>query len=108
MQEISKDLASITTIPLASINKILSRYQDCICYNLQQELNNITEYVELDIYIGKLLIKLLDNKIYYKFIPSSSFEEDVKETINNNESPLVSKLEKLVTEKITNAYKEFF
>lgn len=107
MEQIDKDLATLTTIPLASVQKILSKFQDCICYNVQQSLENINEYIDLDIAIGKLIIKLDEDKICYKFIPSKSFENDLLITINTGECPLIGKLENSVSEKITAAYKEF-
>ena len=108
MQTIDKDLSNLTTISVASIQKILSKFQDAICFNLQESLETINDFVELDIYIGKLIIRIEDNKIYYKFIPSPSFEEDIKSTIENNECPLIKKLENSITEKIKSAYKEFY
>ena len=108
MDKIEFDISKLTTFPVVSIQKILSRYQDCICYNLQERLDKINEYVELDIYIGKLIIRQNEDKIEYKFIPSSSFESDIKNTILTGESPLVKKLETVVQDKITSAYKEFF
>ena len=105
---INKDLSALTNISITSIDKILDRYQDVICYQLQENLLNNPDEITLDIFIGKLILYINKNEVTYKFIPSSKFEKDIISTINNNECPLIGRLEKTLTEKITTAYKEFF
>lgn len=104
--QIEKDVSNLTTVPFSSVQKIFSRFQDCICYNLQQSINNKEEYAEIDIYIGKLILKKEDNHIYYKFIPSPSFEKDVLITYQRGECPLIRRLEDTISDKISSAYKE--
>ena len=104
---IENDLSATTSIPISSIQKLLDRYQDILCYYLQSQLNTSNEYYELDIYIGTLLLKVVDNNLIYKFIPSTRFEKELVETLTTKESPLVTKLEQAVTDRIMDAYKEF-
>ena len=107
MGQIDKDLSTITTISLNSTQKFLDRFQDCICYSLQEQLKQNEEYIELDIYIGTLILVNRDDDIEFKFIPSNKFESDIISTYNNKECPLIHKLEDSLTTKIKAAYKEF-
>ena len=108
MNNICKDLSTLTTVPLFSIEKLMSKFQDSICYTIQEELASNNNSMEIDIYIGKLFIEIIDDNIYYKFIPSKDFEADVMTTIKTGVCPLISKLEDSIQTKITRAYKELY
>ena len=106
MDSIDKSLSNITTISLNSTKKFLDRFQDCICYSLQQQLKSNPDCIELDLYIGTLSIKNINDELFFKFIPSRSFENDVIKTFKTGECPLVEKIEDTLINKIKEAYKD--
>lgn len=103
-----EDLSKLTSIPNNYIQLIFDKLNDCICYNLHEQLRDKSEYIEIDIGIGNLLLYLKQDEVLYKFIPSEKLENNIKYTINNDKDILVSKLENSLQEKIISAYKEFF
>lgn len=106
--EICKDLSTVTTMSVSSIDRFMSKFQDCLTYSIQEALSNNKTTIELDIYIGKILVEIINDKIYYKFIPSASFEREVTETVRSGVSPMVTKIEDAIQSKIMRAYKELY
>ena len=104
---IVKDLSTVTTISPASTQKILSKFQDCLCYAIQEALANKETQIELDIYVGKLMVEIIGNNIQYKFIPSNSFATDVCNTVSGI-CPMFDKVENSIQGKIMSAYKELY
>ena len=105
---IVKDLSTVTTISPASTQKILSKFQDCLCYAIQEALADKETEIELDLYVGKLMIEIIEDEIQYKFVPSYSFEKDVFDTVSTGVCPMFSKVENSIQGKIMNAYKELY
>lgn len=102
------DLSAVTTISPASTQKILSKFQDCLCYAVQEALGNHETEIELDIYIGKLMIEVIDDVVQYKFVPSASFERDVSDTVISGVCPMFNRVENAIQGKIMGAYKELY
>lgn len=103
-----EDISKITTIPEEEIQLVLDCIQDCICYDIQEKIKNKEDYIDVDIGIGQLNLNISEDMIEYKFIPSSKLEDDIKYTLDNNQCPLINKIEKIIRTKILGAYKEFF
>ena len=101
-----QDLAQITTIPVFSIKKIFNNLTLCIVHKVLENYLTHTTETCVDIGIGKLSIQLIDNIVKYKFIPSQKFENLLVEAIHSKQSPLVSKAEDILVDKIQNTYKE--
>lgn len=107
MKDLLQDISILTTIPRDSLEKLASISQYCICDGINEMLSTLEDNVcVFDIGIGSLSIKVENNNIYYKFIPSTSLEESLIKTIDNEENPLVAKLEKTLVKRITKTYKE--
>lgn len=102
------DMATITTIPVSTLEKLSNKCQACILHKLVESEKTGENITSIDIGIGTLYIQHNFDEIKYKFIPSRSFENNVKNTINTGESPLVYMVEEALREKITNAYKDLF
>lgn len=62
----------------------------------------------IDIGFGKLCILIEDDDVFYKFIPSRKFEENLAHTITHKSSPLIEKADDLLVQKIKNTYKDLF
>ena len=51
-------------------------------------------------------IRIEDENIKFKFIPSSKLENGIKYAITSGESPLINKVELLLKDRICNTYKD--
>lgn len=106
--KIANDISKLTTIPTDEVEKVISCMNDCICYNLQEGIKNKDDFLDVDIGIGNLTLSINNDTIEYKFIPSTTLEDNIKYTFEHNCCPLVEKLESSLRNKIFGAYKEFF
>lgn len=104
--KITEDVSKLTGLPYSYLNRIFERVQDCICYKVQEDLKNCINICNIDINIGNLVIFIENDLIKYKFIPSQSFEEDLKQTLTTGESPLIYKLENNLSEKVLTTYQD--
>ena len=107
MNDFSKDLASLTTIPRELIDKLIAIAEFNICHGVFEGITEKKNPVELDIGIGILYIKYEGNDVKYKFIPSQRLEEEVNEVLISRRSPIMSKSTKQLSSRIQAAYKEF-
>lgn len=101
-----EDISTITTIPLASLQKLSDLSQQCICHAITETLLQKELITTVNIGIGKLLIKQEENSIKYKFIPSSDFEQAITDTIVNRKSPIISNAEQTLASRIIKTYKD--
>lgn len=107
MSNILVDLATLTTIPLTSLERLVDLSTASMCHSVEESLIQGETLTMIDIGIGKLGIKLEDNAILYKFIPSTDFEDSIKKTVLSGKSPLTLKVESTLKDKITKTYKDF-
>lgn len=105
--DILTDLAALTTIPLTSLERLSNLVAASICHSVEESIIEGETTTLVDIGIGKLGIKLEDNIVLYKFIPSTDFEDSIKKTVLTGESPLTLKVEAALKDKITKTYKDF-
>lgn len=106
IMDLIKDIATISSIPYASLIKLFDKAEDCICYGVDESIKNFEELCKIDVGFGYLYIKYEEDKLYYKFSPSLSLEKKLVDTLSNGSSPLVTNLEKTISSRIMNAYKE--
>lgn len=106
--DLIKDLSVLTTIPTASLNKLVNKSNYCICYDVKENLAKGENVTSIDIGIGTLSIILDDDSVYYKFKPSKDLENSLKSTIVNGENPLINVVDNTIKDKILNVYKELF
>ena len=102
------DLSTITTIPLSTLEKLFSKQQLCILHKVSENEKRGEPITYVDIGPGTLYIKHENNELRYKFIPSKNFEKDLKEVVLSGQSPLITKVEEALKDKITNTYKDLF
>lgn len=102
------DMSIITTIPKGVLDKLVAKSIETICYDVrEQQLQNLP-VTEVDIGIGILYIKLEDDSIMYKFVPSEVLENKVLRTVNKQYKPVCGLAEASLKKRIMNAYKELF
>ena len=102
------DVSVLTNIP----SKLLEKIKKCEEYSIVEnitELNSEKEkFIDLDLGIGTLSILVDDNVIKYKFIPSSSLDEEILSAIKYKKNILDLKLENSLQQKIEQTYRDLF
>lgn len=109
MTNIIDDIATLTTIPDKALEKFFRKMIFCICEAVQENIideNNIKDITELDIGIGKLYIKHIGTDIKYRFQPNELFETAMLSTVTNKQNPLKDFLDKALSKKFTEVYKD--
>lgn len=101
-----EDVAKLTTIQRATLDKLISKFVYCISDAVVEAKVCGKDAVDLNVGLGTLSIKLSAESIAYKFIPSDELNSAVKSAIKNEQNLLEDKLESAFIDRITNAYKE--
>ena len=101
-----KDLSQLTSLPYISIKKILSLLNDIMSHSFKEMLQDHETSVSVDIGIGTLTLFYVNDSIGYKFIPSYELETKLIKATNNKEDDLVLSIEKSLTDRLINSYKE--
>lgn len=103
-----KDVSLLTKIPENVLQKIEQKCIDSICYDIYQNMLQKEPTTCVDMGIGKLFIKLEDERIFYKIVPSENFENKVSKVVQERYNPLIDNVEQSLTNKIMNVYKELY
>ena len=102
---IAEDLCTITHISKLSLENLFEKMSLCISHSVFEATQSKENQAEIDIGIGSLYIRLEDDKIKYKFIPSKILEENIAVSLNNRISLLAHKADVALGERIENAYR---
>lgn len=102
---LSTDLSVLTNISKLSLENLADKACYCMSHTVLEALVSKEAQCEIDIEIGKLYIKLEEDQIKYKFIPSKKLEETIAFTVKNKQSPLINKIDSGLVERIENAYR---
>ena len=106
MDSIVADLATITTIPMNSLQKLKEKEIYLICNSVEEMLLQNKETTEINIGFGDLIISVENGFINYKFIPSTKLEKNLVETIVKKKNPLTSAFEEALANRIVKTYKD--
>lgn len=100
------DLSLLSTIPVKIINNLTKTCQTILVEDIVENIYTEDTICEIDIGIGVLYVKYLDDNFSYIFKPSEDFNKELQECVKNNKKPL----KELVSEKLSNnilkTYKE--
>lgn len=102
---LTTDLSTLTTISKLSLENLAEKAIYCMSHTILEAILSKETQCEIDIDIGKLYIKLEQDQIKYKFIPSKKLEETIAFTVKNKQSPLLTKLDLGLAERIEKAYR---
>ena len=102
---IEEKLNKLTTIPTTNFLNLFNLLSEVCCDDILNTISDGSDSACVDIGIGKLMFLLDDEGIVYKFIPSEKFEDMIVKSIKTNKSPLIAHLERGISEKIVEAYK---
>ena len=106
MNNLISDVSKLSNIPLATLFRIQDLEKILIAQYISESILIGQETTEIDTGLGKLLIRVSDSEIKYKFIPSKALDQQLINTVNSKTSPLIDKLENSIQEKIMRTYKE--
>ncbi len=107
MNNVIKDISTLTTINEDYLKSLVTKSEWCICSYIEESILKKETITKIDIGIGFLSVLVEDNTIKYKFIPNKELEEAIRDTVINDKNPLKLKLEKSLVDKITKMYKEY-
>lgn len=99
-------LNAITSIPIASIEKIIDREIAIIADSVYKAHKNKEKTVLIDVGIGKLNILISNDELKFKFIPSNALKHSIMDSINLGISPITDRLEIRLKEKFDVLYKD--
>lgn len=106
-QNLIKDLSTLTTIPVNSLNALERKRTALICNYLDEASRNMENIVSVNIGVGTVTFKLLGNEVAYSFVPSGDLEREIIRTLNDGENPLTKMIEDGLSEQLLNVYKDF-
>lgn len=101
-----EDLEILTTIPASTLKKLMTKEVYCIANAVEESMLSNEDISEVDIGIGTLYIKHVDNEIKYKFVPSAKLNDAVKSTVVNKKNVLVDVLEPSLVNNFKTVYKD--
>ena len=104
--ELNKKISTLSTIPEWAIDKFQKYINLVHSHDIVEQILEDKNVFEIDLWEGKLYIKLEDDTLKYKFIPSEDFNETVKTSVIKKKSRLVDSVTDKLKTAITNTYKD--
>lgn len=104
--DLLQDMADITTIPKMRLDQLADNSINFISHYIRESADCGESDLSIDIGYGILHVRIEEENIKFKFIPSSRLENGIKYAITSGESPLVNKVEALLKDRICNTYKD--
>lgn len=106
MNNVLEEVSLLTTIPEKTVEKFMQKFIYCMCEDLKEDILSGKSISDLDIGIGRIMIKYDENGIKYKFIPSQLFESNVITTLTTKENVMENFLNEALIKKFMDAYKD--
>ena len=106
MTNLIEDVSLLTNVTENTLEKFIPICRYCIGHAVHEHLCIQKDVTEIDIGFGMLNIKTDDCGIRYKFIPSKELEDMLIKTVTQHTSPIITKLENNLQDKIDHTYKE--
>lgn len=106
--DICKKISVLSTIPELAISKVknyalLTQSHDIVTQLIK---DNTDESVCIETFEGKIYITIDDDVLKYKFIPSETFDNMVKNAVINKESDLIEEASSRLKAILVNTYKD--
>ena len=104
MQNLINDLSNLTSTDKRVFAKLIQNANFCICDYLETMALDNQQECEIDIGIGLLKLKVIDNTIKYSFIPSELLESEIISTLENQQNLLIANIDNLLISKLNKLY----
>ena len=108
MTDLISDISTLTTISQSSLQELIKKANLCIAHAVFESKQEIETDTEINIGLGKLIIRVDNDQIKYKFIPTTNLSDLIIYTINQNISPLTKIVEDNLVDRINDTYKTLF
>ena len=106
MATLIEDLSVLTDVSEPTLKKFIPVSIYCLSHNVFETLHKNENISEIDIGIGQLCIKIESNSVKYRFIPSKELDKCVTQAVTTGCSPMITKIDTSLQEKIERAFKE--
>ena len=106
MNSLLHDISTLSCIPQLTLENICKLAEKSIADAVLETLLSKEDISSIDIGIGILNIKIEENSIKYKFIPSKKLDSIINYSITNKVSPIVASLDDSLNKRIKSTYKE--
>ena len=104
MQDLAKDLAVLLSTDKRIFDKLIQNANFCICDYLETAALNNEQECQINIGIGILKLKIEENAVRYSFIPSTTLETEVIDTLEAQQNLLVSTVDTALVAKLNKLY----
>lgn len=102
---LEKKISAISSVPENIYIKTFENIRNIQADDVITQLKN-NDVATIETIEGNLMIKIEDDEIKYKFIPSEAFSKLLISGITRKESPLVTKLSEQLKYVLTHTYKD--
>ena len=102
---IEEKLSKLTTIPTNNFDNMFRLMSEIFCDEILNSIECGESVACVDIGFGKLSFLIEDDGISYKFVPDNKFEDMIIKAVKSKNSPLIDHINRGITEKIMEAYK---
>ena len=107
MSNVVEDISKLTTLSVSSVKNIINIVKMCISHEVLEAKLHGEDICTVSLGdLGKLIIRISEEELAYKFIPSASLERELIETLNTKESSLERALEDALMKKVISVYKD--
>lgn len=107
MYNLIEDLSKLTTIKETDLEKLVQKSLLCLADDAYLSLVVGKENsVDIDIGIGYLMLKVENNDLKFKFIPSKQFTKLIRNTLVTGTNELDNKIDTLLINRITKVFKD--
>lgn len=103
--DLRSKVSAITSIPIETCTKLFNTIQIIQADDILTQLK-IAGAASVNTAEGKLMVKLTDDELQYKFIPSETFNKTLIDGITMKKSPLVEKLDRRLKHALIHTYKD--
>ena len=106
MVNLIEDLSQLTCVSDTTLKKFVPLITYVIGHAVHEGQCEHKDIVEIDLGVGDLHIKIDDDEIRYRFVPSTDLQKTVSKTVTSKTSPIVTKLHTDLQDRIQRTYKE--
>lgn len=106
MTNLLEDISTLTEVTEKTLEKLTDVSNYCISHAVHEAQCEKKDITTIDIGIGELTIRFIDQGVQYRFVPSDALEKMIVQTVVGKTSPMITRVETKLQDKIDKAYKE--
>lgn len=106
MTNLIEDISTLTEVTEKTLEKLVNVSNYCISHAIHEAHCEKRDLTTIDLGIGELTIRFIEQGIQYRFVPSDVLEKMIVQTVVGKTSPMITRVETKLQDKIDKAYKE--